>query len=64
MEPSRGWVAGRLGVTDPRRLADLRDTIWTLNAPLQYRLLVQQRGWPAERYRDWIATALVALVAA
>jgi hypothetical protein len=35
-----------------------------LNSPLQYRLLVQQRGWPVERYRDWIATALIALTAA
>jgi AcrR family transcriptional regulator len=57
-------VADRLGVTDPRRVDDLRDTIWVLNSPLQYRLLVQQRGWPIERYRDWIATALVALTAA
>jgi AcrR family transcriptional regulator len=57
-------VADRLGVTDPQRVDDLRDTIWVLNSPLQYRLLVQQRGWPIERYRDWIATALVALTAA
>jgi AcrR family transcriptional regulator len=57
-------VADRQGVTDPRRVDDLRDTIWVLNSPLQYRLMVQQRGWPIERYRDWIATALVALTAA
>jgi AcrR family transcriptional regulator len=56
-------VADRLGVTDPDRVAYLLDTIWVLNSPLQYRLMVQQRGWPVRRYRDWIATALVALAA-
>lgn len=54
-------VADRLGVTDPDRIGYLRDTIWTLNSPLQYRLLVEQRGWPVERYQEWIAAALVAL---
>jgi AcrR family transcriptional regulator len=56
-------VADRLGVTGPHRIAYLRDTIWVLNSPLQYRLLVQQRGWSVEGYRDWIAAALVALAA-
>lgn len=56
-------VADRLDVTDPQRVAYLRDTIWVLNSPLQYRLLVQERGWPVEGYRDWTATALVALTA-
>jgi AcrR family transcriptional regulator len=54
-------VADRLGDTEPARLAYLRDTIWTLNSPLLYGLLVDQRGWPVEAYRDWIATALIAL---
>jgi hypothetical protein len=39
----------------------VRDTIWTLISPLQYGLLVQQRGWPVRRYQEWISTALVAL---
>jgi hypothetical protein len=45
----------------PAHLAYIRDTIWTLNSPLLYGLLVDQRGWPVEAYRDWIATALIAL---
>ena len=57
-----GTVLPRLGADDPDRLAEVRDTIWTLNSPLLYGLLVVQRGWSAERYGDWIARALVALV--
>jgi AcrR family transcriptional regulator len=54
-------VAERLGDTDPGRVAYLRDTIWTLNSPQLYGLLVHQRGWSVQAYRDWIATALTAL---
>lgn len=55
-------VSERLGVDDPERLAYIRDTIWTLNSPQLYGMLVDQRGWPVEAYRDWIATALITLV--
>lgn len=54
-------VADRLGITDPDHLAYLRDTIWALNSPLLYRLLVDQRGWTLDAYQNWIATALTAL---
>lgn len=36
----------------------IRDTIWTFNSPLLYRLLVVQRGWPVERYGEWIRLGL------
>jgi AcrR family transcriptional regulator len=52
-------VVGRLGA--PERLADVRDTVWTFNAPLLYGLLVEQRGWSVERYADWVRRGLVAL---
>lgn len=54
--------ADRLGVTDPAAVAGMRDTLWALGSPLQYRLLVRQRGWPVRRYRDWAARALAAMV--
>jgi AcrR family transcriptional regulator len=54
--------ADRLAVTDPAAIAHIRDTLWTLGSPLQYRLLVEQRGWTTRQYRDWIARALAALV--
>lgn len=54
-------VLRRLDVDDPERHAEVRDTIWTLNSPLLYGLLVTQRHWPPEQYRSWIARALTAL---
>ena len=52
-------VVDRLGA--PERLADIRDTVWTFNAPLLYGLLVDQRGWSIERYVDWVRRGLLAL---
>jgi AcrR family transcriptional regulator len=52
-------VVDRLGAPD--RLEDVRDTVWTLNAPLLYGLLVDQRGWSIERYADWARRGLLAL---
>src|SRR6266498_2934866 len=42
-----------------QRLAD-RDVLWTLNSMAVHDLLVVQRGWPPERYRDWLAHTLAA----
>jgi AcrR family transcriptional regulator len=35
-----------------------RDVLWTLNSHAIHELLVVQRGWSPERYRDWLADAL------
>ena len=32
------------------------DILWTVNSGAVYELLVVQRGWSVERYRDWIAS--------
>jgi AcrR family transcriptional regulator len=37
---------------------EARDLLWTLNSLAVHDLLVLQRGWPPERYRDWLASAL------
>jgi AcrR family transcriptional regulator len=34
------------------------DVVWVLNDPGLYHLLVNVRGWPVERYRDWVASSL------
>jgi AcrR family transcriptional regulator len=52
-------VADRLGVTDT---GHIRDTLWVLQSPLQYGLLVRDRGWSVAAYRDWMARALRALL--
>jgi len=36
------------------------DIMWTLNSPELYDLLVARRGWPAERYGQFIAQSLIA----
>jgi AcrR family transcriptional regulator len=37
---------------------EARDLLWTLNSLAVHDLLVRQRGWSPERYRDWLADAL------
>jgi AcrR family transcriptional regulator len=39
---------------------EARDTLWTLNSLAVHDLLVVQRGWSAERYRDWLGATLAA----
>ena len=34
------------------------DVVWVLNDPGLYHLLVNIRGWPGERYGEWLAVAL------
>jgi hypothetical protein len=45
-------------------LEQARDLIWTLNSLEVWDLLVQQRGWTPEAYRDWVARAMAASVLA
>jgi AcrR family transcriptional regulator len=37
---------------------EARDLLWTLNSLAVHDLLVLQRGWSLDRYRDWLAGAL------
>jgi hypothetical protein len=30
------------------------DILWTLNHPVQWQLLVRERGWTAEQYEQWL----------
>ncbi len=38
------------------------DTVWTLTSPELHQLLVRTRGWTRDRYRDWLADSLAALL--
>lgn len=51
-------VADRLGRDD---VTDIRDALWTLMSPLQYGMIVHDRGRPVSWYRDWMARMLRAL---
>jgi AcrR family transcriptional regulator len=43
---------------------DVADVIWTMNAAEYWDLLVGQRGWSPERFRDWLADAWTRLLLA
>jgi AcrR family transcriptional regulator len=37
-----------------------RDVLWTINSHAVHDLLVVERGWSPERYRDWLTETLIA----
>jgi len=41
-------------------LGEVRDVLWTYTAVELYELLVVERGWPLDRYADWIGQAIAA----
>jgi len=38
--------------------ADAADIVYALFSPELYRVLILERGWPAERYGEWLSRAL------
>ena len=51
-------VADRRGGGD---VTEIRDALWALMSPLQYGMIVHDRGRPVSWYRDWMARMLRAL---
>jgi AcrR family transcriptional regulator len=41
-------------------LDEVRDVLWTYTAVELYELLIVERGWPLNRYADWIGQAITA----
>ncbi|WP_369045583.1 TetR/AcrR family transcriptional regulator [Sinomonas sp. P10A9] len=39
---------------------EARDVLWAYNSPELFELLVVKRGWDLDRYRAWVAKALIA----
>lgn len=44
------------GMRQELSLDEAGDILWTVNSLAVYNLLVVQRGWSPERYRDWITS--------
>ena len=42
------------------KLDEVRDVLWTYTAVELYELLVVERGWPLDRYAEWIGHAIAA----
>jgi TetR/AcrR family transcriptional regulator, regulator of autoinduction and epiphytic fitness len=51
-------LADRGALRPDLSVQEARDVLWTLNAHAVHDLLVVQRGWSPERYRDWLADTL------
>src|SRR5688572_4793482 len=55
-----GLLAERGALRDGLSVEDAVDICWTLCSLAVHDLLVVERGWPPEKYRDWLAAALIA----
>ncbi len=59
MRELASWVASKGPLRDGMSVEDAGTIIWTLAGPEVHRLLRAERGWTAERYRDWLAMTLI-----
>lgn len=61
-----GSLARRLAQGNALRpglsIEEARDILWTVNSQAVYDLLVEERRWSGERYRDWIAFTMERLL--
>jgi AcrR family transcriptional regulator len=62
----QGRFVGMLGERGALRpglsVEDARDGLWTLASLAVYDMLVEARGWSAERYQAWLTESLAALL--
>ena len=55
-------LARQDAVRDDLNVEEARDVLFALNSHPVYDTLVTRRGWTQERYRDWLADALIRLL--
>jgi hypothetical protein len=46
------------GLRDGLAVGQARDIIWIFNDPALHHVLVRQRRWSQDRYRDWLTESL------
>jgi AcrR family transcriptional regulator len=51
-------LAGKGALRVGLSVEEARDVVWTLCSLAVHDLLVVERGWTSERYREWLASAL------
>jgi AcrR family transcriptional regulator len=56
-----GWAASGI-LREGLQESDALDILWSLTGPDQYRLIVTERQWPAEKYESWLARSLELLL--
>jgi hypothetical protein len=47
---------------DGLTLESAADTVWAVSSAEVYTLLVTERGWPVDKYQQWLADAITKLV--
>jgi AcrR family transcriptional regulator len=57
-----GMLAERGALRPGLSVEDGRDGLWTLCSLAVYDMLVESRGWSAERYQSWLTQRLVSLL--
>ena len=56
------WLADNGPLRDNLSVADAADIVWAVTSPELHHLMRVDRGWPAERYQDWLTDMLTALL--
>lgn len=57
-----GWVAANGPLRDGIDVEAAGVTVWTLTSAEVYRLLTFERGWPRDRYVQWLGNTLITLL--
>lgn len=55
-------LAATGGLRPDLSIAKAADIIWSMNSPEFYLLLVEQRGWPAKDFEEWLGESWVRLL--
>ncbi len=58
MRQLASWIASNGPLRGGISVEEAATIIWTVASPEVHRLLRAERGWTAERYRDWLAMTL------
>jgi hypothetical protein len=57
-----GWVAANGPLREGISVEAAGETVWTLSSAEVYRLLTVERGWPRDRYAQWLGDTLITLL--
>lgn len=57
-----GWVAANGSLREGLGVEAAGETLWLLTSGEVYQALRADRGWPAERYEQWLGDTLIALL--
>jgi AcrR family transcriptional regulator len=57
-----GWVAANGPLRDGLDVEAAGETVWLLTSAEVYHLLTVDRGWPRDRYEQWLGNTLITLL--